>query len=165
MTDFDTDELHVNPPPKKERPSAKSPADKPMDATLSSAQLRKQLTLNFNALMKVFKLPDVPEDEPGPGILHFDETVFQNPADGFIILVNEHAQLRILARLLAPAAAILEMFATFDRIRRAFALQREMRNAKKAAEKATFDAATAPDDSNSNGVTPRERTAGRAFGR
>lgn len=157
------DDVRANPPPPKPRAPAKSPADKPLDATLTSAQLRKQLTLNFNAVMKIFRLPDVPEDAPGPGILHFDEDTFQNPADGFIILVNEHAQLRILARMLAPAAAILEMFNTLDRIRRSILRQREIRDTEKAAKRAAFEEATKTETD--NGVEAGGRSGFRPFGR
>ena len=145
----------------KPRPA---PPDKPLDGALTKTELTRSLSVIYNN--RVHR----PLHDP----IRYDRADFEEEADGLIELMQQHAALRVVLRILVPLAGFAALYekleGTFGRWRERQAIQKR----EKAARQEAYKAATSPSGptaepgtSGSNGVPglTAEQIKNRPFGR
>src|SRR5215469_5242601 len=83
----------------KPKPKA-TPPDKPLDAPTTKTELTRSLAVIYNNLLHR------PLHDP----LRYDRMDFEEEADGLIELMQQHAALRVVMRVLLPVAAFAAMY-------------------------------------------------------
>lgn len=146
-------EADTPPPASKPKAAPRPPADKPLDGNITAAELRKQLTNAFNAPGIVMGLPAVESAEftADQGRLKFTESEFAEASEALVALFGQHAQLRILIRIIGPLAAVSILFERVQRIVRAWKEKKLREQQRKEAER---NGTAAPIPPTNNEVKP-----------
>lgn len=156
--DRDTPFTYDKEPAKKAAPRV--PTDKPIDAAMTKTELRKNVYFIFNGIARAFRLPNV-DDFPDRDILRFEESDFDDSAEAFMIVANQHSQARVIFRIISPLAGLGALVNAFARLVAAFELKRQMEAAKRPqpAPQSTAQDGDAPVEGGANGA----RSGGVSF--
>lgn len=95
MTDDEGKRIQFPPQRAKRSDPAETPPDKPIDAKTTKTEIQRSLCTIYNLLHKLMR--DDERYSPGD---------FAEEADGLVELMNQHAPLRIILRVLTPIAAV-----------------------------------------------------------
>lgn len=142
--DFDRETPWERAEKETRKTTTRVPADKPLDAAMTKTELRKNIFFVFNGIARAFRLPNV-EDFPDRDLLRFDEDEFDDSAEAFMIIANQHSEARVLFRIISPLAGLGALVNAFARLIAAFELKRQLDRVKRENQRAAQSTALPTD--------------------
>lgn len=85
----------AKPDKKQSRVARESPPDKPLDGPTTKVEVQRALAVTYNLIHRIIHDPE-----------RYTLSDFAEEADGVMELLQQHAHLRIIMRIIAPLAAI-----------------------------------------------------------